>query len=67
MNKSISVATDAPNAKSLRLSMKFSVETMISMKPVAPKNLLGEYTREYRLRSSPMPVRRESPTPPTVW
>ncbi len=33
MNKSISVATDAPNAKSLRLSMKFSVETMISMKP----------------------------------
>jgi len=33
MNKSISVATDAQNAKSLRLSMKFSVETMISMKP----------------------------------
>ena len=33
LNKSIAVATDAPNAKSLRLSMKFTVETMISMKP----------------------------------
>lgn len=33
MSKSISVATDAPEAKSLRLSFKFMVETMISMKP----------------------------------
>jgi len=33
LSKSISVATDAPHAKSLRLSMKFSVDTMISMTP----------------------------------
>lgn len=33
MSKSISVATDAPNAKSLRLSFKFAVETVISMTP----------------------------------
>jgi len=33
LNKAISVATDAPNAKSIRLSLKFKVETMISMKP----------------------------------
>ena len=33
LSKSISVATDAPEAKSIRLSFKFTVETMISMKP----------------------------------
>lgn len=33
VSKSISVATDAPNAKSLRLSFKFAVETIISMTP----------------------------------
>lgn len=33
VSKSISVATDAPNAKSLRLSFKFTVETIISMSP----------------------------------
>ncbi len=33
LSKSIAVATDAPDAKSFRLSMKFTVETMISMKP----------------------------------
>lgn len=33
MSKSISVATDAQNAKSLRLSMRFTVETIITMTP----------------------------------
>ena len=33
VSKSISVATDAANAKSLRLSFKFTVETVISMTP----------------------------------
>ena len=33
LSKSISVATNAPGAKSFRLSFKFMVETMISMKP----------------------------------
>ncbi len=35
LSKSISVATNSPDAKSLRLSFKFMVETMISMKPRA--------------------------------
>lgn len=33
LRKSISVATNAPDAGSFRLSLKFTVETMISMKP----------------------------------